>query len=217
MTNPQATMMKNKIIIPLIVGVLFGFISVAVSRVPAPVAVWSGMRVIANHVGYLLVALFIAYINTDNFLKSFLAGTLAIFTANLTYYILIHFGGALGLFHGHHIFSELDALAMWTVVGAACAALSTAAIRLVLFGRTKLLRYGAAASWYLAMLWVIYEFIARRVIFCYNCELWRELGYLVTYVGRRNFTSDVFEIIYAFVLVTIVLILLIRKTKKRGK
>ena len=209
--------MKNRIIIPLIIGVFLGFISVVVSRVPAPVAAWSGMRVIANHIGYLATALLIAQINSDKWLKSFITSAFMLTVANIIYYLLIHLGGVFGLFPAHSFLTELVDLAVWTVIAVICAALSATVIMFISHSNRKLFRFGAAAGWYLAMLWVIYEFIARRVIFCYNCEIWRELGYLTDYVGGRNFTSDVFEIVFAFLLVTVILILLLIKIKKGEK
>ncbi|MCL2077899.1 MAG: hypothetical protein FWH08_05770 [Oscillospiraceae bacterium] len=44
--------MKKVIVLPLIVGLFLGAISVIYSKIPAPVANWSGMRVIANQIGY---------------------------------------------------------------------------------------------------------------------------------------------------------------------
>ena len=209
--------MKNKYVLPVIIGAVLGVISVIVSRVPAQVADWSGMRVIANHIGYLLGTLLLAYINAGKWSDGFIAGTLTMFTANVTYYVIIHFGGKLELFPGHNILTELDALVWWTVIGAACAALSATIIKYVLHGKALFFRYGAAASWYGAMLFVIYMFDARRVINSYNSEVYKEHGYLTEYYGGRNFAGDMFSIIFAFVLVTVIFILLTIKVKRSNR
>jgi hypothetical protein len=210
-------MMKNKIIIPLIVGVFLGFISVLVSRVPAPVAAWSGMRVLANHVGYLAGALLIAYINSDKWLKSFITSAFMLTAANLVYYLLIHLGGVFGLFPAHSFLTELADLAIWTVIAVICAALSATAIMFMLHGKTKSLRIQAGIAWYFAMLGVIYIFNYHPVTVRYNCKYWRMQNYLTDHTSGRNFTSDIFEIAFAFALVTIILILLLIKIKKGEK
>lgn len=202
--------MKKLLILPIILGAVLGVISVAVSHVHPAVVYWTGMRVIANHVGYLLGALLCAYVNRDKFWKGFVSGALAIMTANASYYLFIPVVNALNPNVMSGVGFKLDSFIIWTVIGAVIAALSAAVMKFI-FCRKKLLRTGALISWYAVMLYVVYWLHIPKIISRASLYYYIEGGYMTGYHGRHNFAGDIFEAVFSFILFTVTFIFIMEE------
>ncbi|MCL2019782.1 MAG: hypothetical protein FWG70_08495 [Oscillospiraceae bacterium] len=204
--------MKKYIVLPLIVGLVFGFISVIYSKIPAPAANWSGIRLLANHLGYLWYALVLAYINREKWVKAFISGFLAITVANITYYVVIFVMMELDPRVIQHSFETMD-LIMWTITGLVVGALSATFIRIVMFGKVKFVRYGAIFTWYAAMLFIIYYFVASGIFVRMGNENFIQGGYMTGYYSKHYFVGDIYEVVLALAVTTVMLVFFLKKQK----
>lgn len=195
----------RKSALPPIVGVFLGTISVLMGQIPPAAALWSGMVVLGNHFGYVLGALIVAYFNTQNWKRSFWTSTLTIIIATVVYYVLIEILGVLGIaeyvvFEG--IGRTLIDIAMWSAIGAIVGALSATAMWVARHGKTALLRVGALAAAYAAVLWVLWFSYGGGILAFYR-NFYIKQDYLTGYFGGRNFAGDLFETAFAFVTATV--------------
>ncbi|MCL2108151.1 MAG: hypothetical protein FWH20_02245 [Oscillospiraceae bacterium] len=204
--------MKKYIILPIIVGLVFGFISVFYSKIPAPVANWSGMRILANQLGYLWYALVLAYINREKWLKAFISGFLAVTASNITYYVVIFIIHELDPTVIRHSFEAVD-LIMWTITGGVVGALSATFIRIVMFGKVKFVRYGAIFTWYTAMLLVIFFFDVTAIFKRAGNANFISGGYMNGYYSNRYFVGDIYEVLLAVAVTTAMLVFIVKKQR----
>lgn len=203
-TIPGGNKGMKKFILPLIIGIFLGLISVLMGQIPKAVAIWSGMMVLGNHVGYLLAALIIAYVYSQKWFISFITSSLTIIIASTIYYLLIFIIQELSPAIVYHEF-EFDGLFKWSVIGIIIGGLSATTIHFVVFAKTKLIRYGTLIAIYLAMLWfVVYNFVLVLNLYKNNNL-------------NESFTSIIFEFVFAVILITIYFTVILFKIKSTYK
>jgi hypothetical protein len=202
-------LMKKSIIIkwmPLFTGVLLGTFSVVMGKIPKEIAVWTGMTVIGNHVGYLLGALITAYFNSQKWLKSFLSSSLTIIIATLVYYFLIF---VIQLYNNSNAaYGFEDGLIYWPVTGVICGIFSAAFVWLLKRTKSKILFLSFFTVGYFSMLAVIYLRIARFYIILYFTD--PEL------ISRQaaGLPGAIFEVAFAVIITTAVWCGAMKKTYK---
>ena len=194
---------KPKLILPIIMGVFLGAISIIMGQVHTAVAQFSGMTVIGHNEGYLLGALIAAWLNWERWAKSFAASFLTLTFANITYYaciLVFYFTG-----WGRSPFppspmNTLFSFVLWTVIASIICLLAATAIWMARCAEAKWLNYGIFAVSYAGLLGVVLVFRLRPFIGWYNMT-----------VGRDGFTQTwrvagfIFEIVLAVVIITVVL------------
>ena len=191
---------------PLIIGVLLGVISAVVGKLPRMVAQFSGMTVIGNHVGYLLGALLIAYLNSQKWRRSFILSSLTIIIASAVYYFLILIMRILGIGNTENLIMMATGLIFWSCVGIVCGALAATAAKLMTKSKSKLIRQGTLFATYLALLVVVYLFHVRLIINIY--------GGLERMVARHIIhipIGGIAEVVFAVTLLTMLWIVSMRK------
>jgi hypothetical protein len=196
---------------PLIIGIFLGAVSALLGQTPPAIALWSGMHVLGNHVGYLLGALAAAYLNARSFWKSFAAAAATIFIASAVYYALIYLLGALHWARYTESVGDMFAgLAFWTALGAVCGAPAAAAMRLIRRGGLKIIRISAAAAVWLGMAAVIFLFQIVPILNQYHNPQAAERGYISGMFGGHNLAGDIFGVCLALALTMVLFVFLIR-------
>jgi hypothetical protein len=198
---------RTKILLTLLAGIVFGLISVIMGQIPKTIAVWSGMRVLGNTVGYSLLILAVVYFYSQTWRRGFIAGSLVNLVATIMYYVPIYIILELSPTVVSHQFS-IYKFVQWTVIGVICAALAATAVRLLIYGKTRLIKYGALIAAYLGLMFAIY---VQHVIGFMN-------GYKNGFLERHNETvaGSIFEIAFAFVLTTALFVIAFRKYRHVG-
>jgi fumarate reductase subunit D len=182
---------------PVWIGVFLGIISVLIGQIPKAVAVWTGMTVLGNHVGYILGALLSAYFYAHKWWKSFLAGASAVIIATLVYYLLIFLiqssdrntTTASGFEEG---------LIIWPVIGIIVGLLSATGIWLFKSVKKNWQRRSVFGIGYIGMLFIIYISIVRFYI-----NLHRSAPEVLAR-QPAGFPGAVFETAFAVVITTAV-------------
>lgn len=187
---------------PLIIGVFLGAVSVIMGKIPLIIAQLSGMTVLGGHVGYLLGALIVSYLNSQKWLKSFISSSLTIIIATVVYYSLICMFRVFHIGFTEDFSSMVEGLIFWSVIGLICGTLSASAMWLVTHIKSKLLCFGIFITMYVGMLVVIYLYHFNIIIRDYSSG----------YIASRYMISDIFEIAFAIVLTTALLVVAIKKT-----
>lgn len=171
--------------LPIILGICLGIVSIIMGQVPRAVAQFSGMTAIGNHMGYLWLALIVAWLCSQSWRKSFAMSFLAILAANLIYYPV------LTIFHLFDIalapppWHLWRSFVYWTAIAAIISVLAATAVWLALKAKFKLLNYGIFLVSFLGMVLVmIYEnrmFIISRggiTLFQHNyAQAWQVAGH----------------------------------------
>jgi len=202
-------MTKNKfhIFLPLIIGVCLGVISVLMGKIPNIIAQCTGMTILGSYAGYLLGAVVVAYFNSKKWIISFTTSALTIIIASLVYYLIIYIFNILNIGSTESIESMIDGFIYWSKIGIVCGALSATAMWLVAHGKPKLISIGALITTYLGLLSIIYYFHIRIILEIYNNPTPIPGGLL----DSRNLVGDIFEIVFAITLITVLFVFMIKR------
>ena len=111
------------------------------------------------------------------------------------------------IYQVHGLFSK--DVVLWSFIGIGCGVIYATAFWLVTRIKSRLICFGLFGIGYIGMLGVIYYTIALFYINVYRNQDLINSGY----IARRSFPADMFEIVFAVVLTTIIWIVIFTKYK----
>ncbi|MCL1903488.1 MAG: hypothetical protein FWF94_03625 [Oscillospiraceae bacterium] len=196
--------MFRRYILPLLLGLALGAISVLIGHTPKTIVAITGMRVIGNQIGYSLGILAMTYINSDKWLRGFVAGSLMNFVATVVYYVAIYTINALSTNVTGYSFEWVD-LILWTVLGAGCSALAASAVRFGVYGKSKLIRYSAAFVTHSALMLAVLLFQALPFFIRLHSDA------LTTEDGVAR---NIYEIFFALFLISAMFIIFYKRNRR---
>jgi len=199
---------------PFIVGVCLGGVSVVMGKLPAGVAEWSGLALLGGAFGYILAALVCAWVNASAWWRAFAAGCGTIVVATVVYYLVIFIFHLTGVGFTESPAYMLQGLVLWSVTGLAVGAGSATAMRWARHGRSRVLRVASLAGTYLVFLGALNSSrIWSLIVGPEGSSVTVSGGDGQLIVTRPTLANDIYQVVLAVTVLTVLLVLALRATR----